>query len=523
MSSSAPSNDRSMFLSTSGSNLTVTSRHGTPLNVDSPGSSVFDLPVHQSDTPTLETRPRQLPLAPHGSVIESDLDSEHRSVATDSTAGADRSFLVISGGTGCNSICSAFGDACYVLPVSDDGGSSSEIIRVLGGPSIGDIRSRLVRLIPASPQGSPLDRIRNLLAYRLSTEHTEREARDEWRDIVEGRSPLWAGIPPDRKEVIRGFLVYFESEVLRRAQKSFSFRNGSVGNYFLAAARIFFRSLPSAIFLFSSITNSQANIIPALVTNHTVTIAAELESGRNLVGQCNISHPMQSETSFSFSLALSSPIDELGEVDTSNVNTDPTGESQTRNLSFSKAKEGQEEPLDSRISRLFYINAYGHEIHPLPNPDFLAQCAKEDVLIYSCGSLWTSIIPCLALKGVASAIARSRTLKAKILLLNARNDRETGGYTAADYINAITYTLNTHYDSQTAYTSFPISAFITHVVHLTGGLVPLDVDQITAMGVQCVEVESRSSSSVDAESPKFDAECVQDAVRIILRESRLQH
>ena len=44
---------------------------------------------------------------------------------------------VISGGTGCNSICSAFGDACYVLPVSDDGGSSSEIIRVLGGPSIG--------------------------------------------------------------------------------------------------------------------------------------------------------------------------------------------------------------------------------------------------------------------------------------------------------------------------------------------------------------------------------------------------
>ena len=46
-------------------------------------------------------------------------------------------FLVISGGTGGNSICSAFDDVCYVLPVSDDGGSSSEIIRVLGGPSIG--------------------------------------------------------------------------------------------------------------------------------------------------------------------------------------------------------------------------------------------------------------------------------------------------------------------------------------------------------------------------------------------------
>ena len=46
-------------------------------------------------------------------------------------------FIVISGGSGGNSICSAFDDVCYVLPVSDDGGSSSEIIRVLGGPSIG--------------------------------------------------------------------------------------------------------------------------------------------------------------------------------------------------------------------------------------------------------------------------------------------------------------------------------------------------------------------------------------------------
>ena len=47
------------------------------------------------------------------------------------------SYLVISGGTGCNAICAAFAHACYVMPVSDDGGSSSEIIRVLGGPSIG--------------------------------------------------------------------------------------------------------------------------------------------------------------------------------------------------------------------------------------------------------------------------------------------------------------------------------------------------------------------------------------------------
>ena len=53
-------------------------------------------------------------------------------------SGRTPSYLVISGGTGCNAICAAFAlNACYVLPVSDNGGSSSEIIRVLGGPSIG--------------------------------------------------------------------------------------------------------------------------------------------------------------------------------------------------------------------------------------------------------------------------------------------------------------------------------------------------------------------------------------------------
>lgn len=32
----------------------------------------------------------------------------------------------------------------HVLPVTDDGGSTAEIVRVLGGPAVGDIRSRLL-------------------------------------------------------------------------------------------------------------------------------------------------------------------------------------------------------------------------------------------------------------------------------------------------------------------------------------------------------------------------------------------
>lgn len=38
---------------------------------------------------------------------------------------------------------------------------------------------------------------------------------------------------------------------------------------------------------------------------------------------------------------------------------------------------------------LYYINAYGHEVHPTPNPEFIKTIAASEALVYSCGSLWT--------------------------------------------------------------------------------------------------------------------------------------
>ncbi|TFK57723.1 UPF0052-domain-containing protein [Heliocybe sulcata] len=461
---------------------------GLSIAPDSPGSSIFDLPTKPS-------------LNLSTSAVPGGASREYVTLQAAEEQKESPSFLVISGGTGCNSICSAFGNACYVLPVSDDGGSSSEIIRVLGGPSIGDIRSRLIRLIPPSPPGSPLDAIRTLLAYRFPSQCSEREAREEWRDIVEGRSHLWTGIPNDRKELIRGFLVQFESELLRRAQKNFSFLNGSVGNYFLAAAQEFFRSLPSAIFLFSSITSSEANILPVIITNHTVTIAAEL-NGSKIVGQCNISHPVSS----------SAPSINVSESDpTSPIVAHP------QNVMFRSESKDESSALESRISRLYYINAYGNEIQPSANPDYMANIATNDILIYSCGSLWTSTIPCLALRGVGTAIARSPSLRAKILLLNSKNDRETTDYTAIDYIEAIVKSLKTAGSrDQHLGDAYPISAFITHIVYLRGTAVPVDIEQITSMGVACVEVTGQAGKANDP--PFFDAASVRQALDRILRQ-----
>ena len=60
-----------------------------------------------------------------------------------------RKVVIFSGGSAANSLVDVFNDilennVCsvnYVIPISDNGGSSSEIIRVFGGPGIGDVRS----------------------------------------------------------------------------------------------------------------------------------------------------------------------------------------------------------------------------------------------------------------------------------------------------------------------------------------------------------------------------------------------
>lgn len=61
-------------------------------------------------------------------------------------------------------------------------------MRVLGGPSIGDLRSRLTRLISVEGHDTAEKvAIKELLSYRLTSVGDENVIRDEWAMIVEGR------------------------------------------------------------------------------------------------------------------------------------------------------------------------------------------------------------------------------------------------------------------------------------------------------------------------------------------------
>lgn len=53
--------------------------------------------------------------------------------------------------------------------------------------------------------------------------------------------PPLQGISDAYKDIIRSFLVHFHANIMRQSTKRFDYRGGSVGNFFFAGARIFFR------------------------------------------------------------------------------------------------------------------------------------------------------------------------------------------------------------------------------------------------------------------------------------------
>lgn len=233
--------------------------------------------------------------------------------------------------------------------------------------------------------------------------------------------------------------MLFNFEILKRAHKHFNFRNGSIGNFFLTGARLFFGSLEAAIFLFSSITaiREPTYVLPVINTNHTAAIAALLEDGHTLRGQCEISHPGQPQAN----RKSMNPIDAFSKLalPTSPQISNNEEPQLNGNLVFSKCTE---EKLSAAIARIYYMNEYGQEIYPLPNPKILDHLTNRTDLVYSIGSLYTSILPSLILRKVGHAIAHSPSLRHKILILNGTTDRETDGYTALDFIGTITNALN---------------------------------------------------------------------------------
>lgn len=102
-------------------------------------------------------------------------------------------------------------------------------------------------------------------------------------------------------------------------------------------------------------------------------------------------------------------------------------------------------------------------------------------LVYAPGSLYTSILPCLALHSVGPLIATSPSLKYKILLLNSTRDRETPDYSCLDFVKAISSACNRAYGEDLegkGRRTWEPREFVSHVVYLEGTKVEVDREEL---------------------------------------------
>lgn len=274
-------------------------------------------------------------------------------------------------------------------------------------------------------------------------------------------------------------------------------------------ARLFSGSFESAIYLLSlicAIPESTA-VLPAINSNFTHHISAGLTDGSVLAGQVAISHP---------SGPTAVPDDTFVPTGNKHLDLDRVEDANLpgslpvlrgRNHAFSK---DDEEDLPCRVDRVWYINPYGHEIWPVANPKVLAALEESDAVVYSIGSLYTSIVPNLILRGVGAAIADGAKVggRKKVLILNSRVDRETGPaadpMTAVDFVRALAKAAK---ESQTDFGPVgdgEVGRYVSHLVHLEGAegagaggggmgvMMPrVDVEELGRLGIRCVKVKGR--------------------------------
>ncbi|GIZ46516.1 hypothetical protein CKM354_000964200 [Cercospora kikuchii] len=434
--------------------------------------------------------------------------------------------VVFSGGSAANNLVDVFNHVreandtalSYVIPISDNGGSSSEIIRVFGGPGIGDVRSRLVRLIP--DEGDEAKAIKTFFNHRLPKSYAP--ARAEWLEIIEATHPLWHGISSPKKELIRSFLNSMNLEIVKRLRPTsrFDFSGAAIGNLFLTGARLFTGSFESAVYLVSSICGISAavSILPVLNTNFAHHIAARLADGTIITGQNNISHPSAPAASVSHipvspTQLLQAETEEQDKVEDANM---PGTHPELRKPAIAFSKD-EEEELPCRIDRLFYINPYGQEITIPANPRVLEAIKNSSCVIYSIGSLFTSLVPSLVLKGVGNAIA-SPLIRSKILILNGTLDRETGPstnpFTAMDFVAAIANACAASQGRPSAQ-AHDYWQYVTHIIHLDGPTSPVvDKTAFNKIGIETMRVYGRADEQ--GKRGRYDAKALTQALEAVI-------
>ncbi|CUH64766.1 hypothetical protein TG4357_01482 [Thalassovita gelatinovora] len=297
--------------------------------------------------------------------------------------------LFFSGGSALNEIARALKlythNSIHLITTFDSGGSSQVLREALQMPAVGDLRSRLMALADESILGQP--DIFRLFSYRFPKTATSADLSAEYDDLMEGRHRLMKAISQPMRSLILTQIKVFEAE----RPADFDFAGASVGNLILAGGYLANdRALEPVLFLMSKMVAVQGTV--RAIVDRNLDIGAKLSDGTNVATQRLMTGKEVAR--------IKAPIRDLY-------------------LSEEGARLSRDEvSLPKRNRKLI-----GH----------------ADLICYSPGSLYTSVIANLLPKYTGRSVARRQV--PKVYLPSLGTDPECPGMTLTDQVAAILATL----------------------------------------------------------------------------------
>lgn len=269
----------------------------------------------------------------------------------------------------------------HVITPFDSGGSSAKLRKAFQMPAIGDVRNRLMALADRSILGFP--DIYRLFIYRFSKTATQEDLLVELGSMVDGRHQMVHDISNPMRKIIRHHLRMFRQQMPR----DFDLRGASIGNLILTSGYLENeRHLDPVIYIFSHLVQVRGIVRPAV--NHDLHLVAELENGRTLVGQHNMTGKEVS--------AIEAPVARL----------------------FLSKDIRNPRPLDQPIR---------NKMRKL--------ILEADLICFPMGSFYTSLVANLLLKGMGDAIAENPC--PKIFIPSTGHDPEARGMTLTDQVKTL--------------------------------------------------------------------------------------
>lgn len=190
--------------------------------------------------------------------------------------------LFFSGGSALNSLCKTLKDythnSTHLVTPFDSGGSSAELRRAFGMPSIGDLRSRMMALADESVLGHP--DIFRLFNHRFPKCGSSDALRAQLETMAQGKGELMSEIANPMRRLISNQLGYF----LQAMPADFNLAGASIGNLILTGGYLNnHRHLDPIVFLFSKLVNVQGTV--RAIVDEDLHLVAELEDGSRVIGQ----------------------------------------------------------------------------------------------------------------------------------------------------------------------------------------------------------------------------------------------